>query len=166
VIWQPTGALIMDALAERLFDSVRRRKVKRLVIDSISGFEESVVRRERLGLFFTSLLNELRALEVTTVLTEEMRELFGAEVEIPVPGVSGFVENIVLVRQLEIASELKRAVAVMKTREGAHDDRLREMRISDKGVEIGDPFELQEAVLTGGGMRRKLSSNSKGSRGP
>jgi len=37
IIWQPTGALIMDALAERLFDSVRRRKVKRLVIDSISG---------------------------------------------------------------------------------------------------------------------------------
>jgi len=25
---------------------------------------------------------------VTTLLTEEMRELFGAEVEIPVPGVS------------------------------------------------------------------------------
>ena len=166
IIWQPTGALIMDALAERLFDSVRRRKVKRLVIDSISGFEESVVRRERLGLFFTSLLNELRALEVTTLLTEEMRELFGAEVQIPVPGVSGFVENIVLVRQLEIASELKRAVAVMKTREGAHDDRLREMRIGDKGVEIGDPFELQEAVLTGGGMRRRLSSNNKGPRGP
>jgi len=166
VIWQPTGALIMDSLAERLFDSVRRRKVKRLVIDSISGFEESVVRRERLGQFFTSVLNELRALEVTTVLIEEMRELFGAEVEIPVPGVSGFVENIVLVRQLEIASELKRAVAVMKTREGAHDDRLREMRIGDKGVEIGDPFELEDAVLTGGGMRRRLSWNNKGPRGP
>src|SRR6266850_219634 len=166
IIWQPTGALIMDALAERLFDSVRRRKVKRVVIDSISGFEESVVRRERLGQFFTSVLNELRALAVRTVLIEEMRELFGAEVEIPVPGVSGFVENIVLVRQLEIASELKRAVAVMKTREGAHDDRLREMRIGDKGVEIGDPFELEDAVLTGGGMRRRLSWNNKGPRGP
>jgi len=29
------------------------------------------------------LLNELRALEVTTLLTEEMRELFGAEVQSP-----------------------------------------------------------------------------------
>ena len=165
IVWQPTGGLIMDSLAERLFDAVRRRKVKRLVVDGMAGFEESVVRRERLGQFFTSVLNELRALEVTTVLTEEMRELFGAEVEIPVPGVSGFVENIVLVRQLEIASALKRAIAVMKTREGAHDDKLREMKITNKGVEIGEPFEFEEAVLTGGSMRRRLPSNGKGPRG-
>jgi len=164
IVWQPTGALIMDALAARLFESIRRRKVKRLVIDGMSGFEESVVRRERLGMFFTSVLNELRALEVTTILIEEMRELFGAEVQIPVPEVSGFVENIVLVRQLEIASELKRALAVMKTREGAHDDRLREMKITDKGVEIGAPFEFEEAVLTGGSMRRRPPVE-KGSRG-
>src|SRR5258707_15475930 len=57
IIWQPTGALIMDALAERLFDSVHRRKVKRVVIDSISGFEESVVRRARMGVVFSSLFN-------------------------------------------------------------------------------------------------------------
>jgi circadian clock protein KaiC len=69
------------------------------------------------------------------------------------------------VRQLEIASTLKRAVAVMKTREGAHDDKLREMKITDKGVEIGDPFEFEEAVLTGGSMRRRLPSNGKGPRG-
>ena len=80
------------------------------------------------------------------------------------PEVSGFVENIVLVRQLEIASELKRALAVMKTREGAHDDRLREMKITDKGVEIGAPFEFEEAVLTGGSMRRRPPVE-KGSRG-
>ncbi len=165
IVWQPSGGLIMDSLAERLFEAVRRGRVKRLVVDGIAGFEESVVRRERLGLFFTSVLNELRALEVTTLLIEEMRELFGAEVKIPVPGVSGFVENIVLVRQLEIASALKRAIAVMKTREGAHDDKLRELKITDKGVEIGDPFEFEEAVLTGGSMRRRLPSNGKGSRG-
>jgi circadian clock protein KaiC len=154
VIWQPTGGLIMDALAEKLFEAVRRNKVKRLVIDGISGFEESVVRPERLGMFFTSVANELRGLGVTTVLTEEMRQLFGAEVEIPISGVAGFAENIILVRQLEILSELKRALAVMKTRESAHDERLRELKITEKGLEIGDPFEFEQAVLTGGGIRR------------
>ncbi len=158
VIWQPTGGLIMDALAERLFDAVRRRNVKRVVIDGISGFEESVVRPERLGMFFTSIANELRGLGVTTLLTEEMRELFGAQVEIPISGVSGFAENIILVRQLEIFSELKRAIAVMKTRESAHDDRLRELKITDKGIEVGDPFEFEEAVLTGGSLRRPRAS--------
>ena len=159
VIWQPTGGLIMDSLAERIFEAVRRGKVKRLVIDSISGFEESVVRPERLGMFFTSVTNELRGLGVTTLLTEEMRELFGAEVQIPVSGVAGFAENIILVRQLEIRSELKRAIAVMKTRETGHDDKLRELKITDTGMDIGPPFEFEEAVLTGGGMRRRPSED-------
>jgi circadian clock protein KaiC len=157
-IWQPTGGLIMDALAERLFETVRLNKVKRVVIDGISGFEESVVRPERLGMFFTSVANELRGLGVTTLLTEEMRELFGSEVQIPIPGVAGFAENIVLVRQLEILSALKRAIAVMKMRETGHDDRLRELKITDKGMEVGDPFELEDAVLTGGSMRRPAPS--------
>ncbi|MFL5278276.1 MAG: RAD55 family ATPase, partial [Myxococcales bacterium] len=158
IIWQPTGGLIMDALAEKLFEAVRRRGVKRLVIDGIAGFEESVVRRERLGMFFTSVANELRGLGVTTVMTEEMRELFGAEVIIPVSGVSGLAENIILVRQLEYVSELKRAIAVMKTRETRHDERLRELTITDRGIAIGDPFEFEEAVLTGGSSRARSAS--------
>ncbi|MFL5421961.1 MAG: RAD55 family ATPase [Myxococcales bacterium] len=158
IIWQPTGGLIMDALAEKLFEAVRRRGVKRLVIDGIAGFEESVVRRERLGMFFTSVANELRGLGVTTVMTEEMRELFGAEVIIPVSGVSGLAENIILVRQLEYVSELKRAIAVMKTRETRHDERLRELTITDRGIAIGDPFEFEEAVLTGGSSRARPAS--------
>jgi circadian clock protein KaiC len=157
IIWQPTGGTIMDALAEKLFEGVRRRKAKRVVIDGIAAFEESVVRPERLGIFFTSVANELRGLGVTTMFTEEMRELFGSEVIIPVSGVAGFAENIILVRQLELASELKRAIAVMKTRETGHDEKLREMRITAEGIVVGEPFESDGGVLTGGDGRGRLA---------
>jgi circadian clock protein KaiC len=150
VIWQPAGELIMDALAERLLDGVRRRKVKRIVIDGLVGFEESVVRPERLSHFFKALTNELRGLGVTSILTEEMRELFGQEIVVPQVGVSGTAENIVVLRQIEIASELKRAIAVMKTRETSHDAMLRELRITDRGLEVGDPFPANGPVLSGG----------------
>ncbi len=152
IIWQPTGELIMDALAERLLEGVQRRKVKRLVIDGLAGFEESVVRPERLAHFFKSVTNELAGLGVTTLLTEEMRELFGPEIVVPLNGLSSVAENIILVRQIEIASELKRAIAVMKTRETSHDSMLRELSITDHGLEVGDPFPAQGAVLTGGGI--------------
>jgi circadian clock protein KaiC len=88
---------------------------------------------------------------VTTILTEEMRELFGPEIIMPLAGVSGVAENIIVVRHIEIASELKRAIAVMKTRESAHDEKLRELTITDRGLQVGEPFQAQEAVLTGGG---------------
>jgi KaiC/GvpD/RAD55 family RecA-like ATPase len=69
----------------------------------------------------------------------------------------GFFESpprllIILVRQIEIASELKRAIAVMKTRDTSHDSMLRELHITDRGLEIGEPFPAQGAVLTGGGI--------------
>jgi len=156
VVWQPTGELIMDALAERLLEGVHRTKAKRLVIDGLTGFEESVVRPERLAHFFKSVTNELRGLGVTTLLTEEMRELFGPEVLVPLVGISGIAENIILVRQIEVASELKRAIAVMKTRETSHDEMLREFSITDRGLEVGEPFAAQAAVLTGGSVSAAL----------
>lgn len=165
VIWQPTGELIMDALAERLLDGVHRRKVKRVVIDGLAGFEESVVRPERLAHFFKSVTNELRGLGVTTILTEEMRELFGPEIIVPLAGVSGVAENIIVVRQIEIASELKRAIAVMKTRESAHDEKLRKLTITDRGLQVGEPFQAQEAVLSGGSICAAPRPTALGKRG-
>jgi circadian clock protein KaiC len=164
IIWQPAGEQIMDVLAERLLDGVQRRKVKRLVIDGLAGFEESVVRPERLAHFFKSLTNELRGLGVTTILTEELRDLFGPEIRVPLIGAAGVTENIIVVRQIEVASELKRAIAVMKTRETAHDEKLRELTITGRGLQVGEPFPQREAVLTGGNLSAGSSSRHSAQR--
>jgi circadian clock protein KaiC len=160
VAWQPGGEVIMDALAERILETVQREKIKRLVIDGLAGFEESLG-PERLKYFFKSLTNELRGLGVATLLTVEMRELFGPEVNVPLLGLATVAENIVLLRQVEIASELKRAVAVMKTRESAHDDKVRELTIGARGLLVGEPFKSQEAVLRGGASASLLAPEKK-----
>jgi circadian clock protein KaiC len=140
----------MDALAERLLETVARRKIKRVVIDGLAGFEESTVRTERLSHFFKALTNELRGLGVTTVVTEELRELLAMDIKAPLSASAGVVENIIVLRRLEIAFELKRAIAVLKTRETAHDDKVRELSITDRGLEVREPFAAQDSVLTGG----------------
>jgi circadian clock protein KaiC len=150
IVWQPAGELIMDALAERLLETVVRRKIKRVVIDGLVGFEESTVRTERLSQFFKALTNELRGLGVTTVVTEELRELLAMDIKAPLSASAGVVENIIVLRRLEIAFELKRAIAVLKTRETAHDDKVRELSITDRGLEVREPFAAQDSVLTGG----------------
>jgi circadian clock protein KaiC len=154
IVWQPAGELIIDALAERLLEVVSRRKIKRMVIDGLAGFEESTVRTERLGHFFKALTNELRGLGVTSVVTEELRELFASDIRMPVLASAGVVENIIVLRRLEAASELKRAIAVLKTRETPHDDKLRELAITDRGLEVREPFGSLESVLSGGSANR------------
>ncbi|HLL54258.1 MAG TPA: ATPase domain-containing protein, partial [Myxococcaceae bacterium] len=58
------------------------------------------------------------------------------------------VENHVFLRQVELRSRLRRVLAILKTRESAHDTTLREFHITDQGFVIGSAFEEQEALLT------------------
>src|SRR4029079_15048350 len=71
-LWQPPVEGDIDALAERLLAAVRRRGVRRLFIDGLNGFLEATEYPERLGRFFTSLMNELRCQGVTTAYAVEL----------------------------------------------------------------------------------------------
>ena len=153
LLWFPTGEHIMDELAHRLLDAVRRRGVKRLVIDGVSGFHQAALEPERIVRFWSALSNELRGLGVTTVFTLGMPDLMETDTRVPVGGLSLLADVMVLVRYVELRSRLYRLVSLFKVREGAFDPSIREFTIGDAGVVVGKPFEGVEAVL--GGMARQ-----------
>jgi circadian clock protein KaiC len=148
-LWYPTGEHILDELAHRLLEAVRRRGVKRLVIDGISGFQQAALEPERIVRFWSALSAELRALGVTTLQTLELPELMGSELRLPVGGISSLAETLLLLRYVEIRSRLFRLISVFKVRDGAFDPTIREFAISDSGIVVGKPFEGIEAVLSG-----------------
>ena len=149
VLWQPLGEYILDDIAWRMLDAVRRRGVKRLVIDGLSGFEQATSEPERFVRFWSTLTNELRALGVTTIYIMEMAEIVGPHLNVPVSGVSSLAEAMIILRYLELGSRLHRIISLMKVREGAFDPTIRRFTISEAGITIGEPFEGVEAVLTG-----------------
>ncbi|MFL6649756.1 MAG: RAD55 family ATPase [Sulfurifustaceae bacterium] len=145
VIWQPALEQIVDQLAYKLMDAVKRRKVRRLLIDGIGGFREATAYPERLVRFLTALMTELRALNVTTVVTEEL-PLFAPDVQSPL---HPLVENIIYLRQVELRSQLYRLISIMKLRDSPYDSAIREFVINDKGIFVESSFESAEAILTG-----------------
>jgi circadian clock protein KaiC len=149
LLWYPTGEHILDELAHRLLDAVRRRSVKRLVIDGISGFQQAALEPDRIVRFWSALSAELRALEVTTLHTLELPEVMGPELRLPVGGISSLAETLILLRYVEIQSRLFRLISLFKVREGAFDPTIRDFVISDSGIVVGKPFEGIEAVLSG-----------------
>ena len=163
VLWYPTGEYILDELAHRLLEAVRRRNVKRLVIDSISVFQEAALEPERIRRFWSALLNELRACGVTTLHTLEQQELSGPEVRMPLHGIGSLSEIMVLMRFVELRSRLYRLISLLKVREGAFDPTLREFTISDTGIAVGEPFEGVEAILSGTGREARRSAALAGS---
>ncbi len=149
ILWYPVGEHILDELALRLFDAIQKRGVKRLVIDGISGFQQAGLEPDRLVRFWAALSNELRARGVTTLHTSEMPELIGADIRVPVGGISSLAEVMVLLRYAELRSRLYRLISLFKAREGAFDPTIREFEITDAGIAIGQPFVGVEAVLSG-----------------
>jgi circadian clock protein KaiC len=150
ILWHPPTEDILDALGNRLLEAVRRRRVKRLVIDGLLGFQEIAADRpHRIGRFLTALANELRVLNVTTVYTAETRNLIGGVIEGPTIGLSTIAENLILLRYVEIRSQLRRLISVVKMRDSDFDSSLREFRITATGIELADTFESAEAILSG-----------------
>jgi circadian clock protein KaiC len=150
ILWHPPTEDILDALGNRLLEAVRRRRVKRLVIDGLLGFQEIAADRpHRIGRFLTALANELRVLNVTTVYTAETRNLIGGVIEGPTIGLSTIAENLILLRYVEIRSQLRRLISVVKMRDSDFDSSLREFRITATGIELAHTFESAEAILSG-----------------
>jgi circadian clock protein KaiC len=149
VLWQPPVESALDKIAAQLLGNVRGRKVQRLFIDGLEGLSRLSVYPERNGSFFTALSNELRRLRVTTVSSLELTDQFSPAVVLPIDGISGVAENIILLRSVELRSHLHRLISILKMRRTGYDAAIRELEISDKGIKVAGTFESAEAILTG-----------------
>jgi circadian clock protein KaiC len=134
VMWQSPLDFIADALAERLLSAVRERGVRRLFLDGLVGFTDTLVYPERSRRFFAALFNELRSLGVVTVLSDETRS--PGELEVPEHGLMSLVDNVVFLRHVEKGRRIERLVSVMKMREGPNDDSVRQYAIGTRGFVV------------------------------
>lgn len=163
--WQPPLKYSLDALAERLLENVQRRKVRRLVIDGLDGVRQSAFHAERTIRFVTALCNELRAEGVTLVLTEETQKIFGPEVEVRIEGVSALVDNILLLEYLDLDSELKRLISIVKQRGSGYETTVRELCITEQGITLADDSASAAAIIQHGrGTKRGHRDSPAGRR--
>ncbi|MGC2203244.1 MAG: ATPase domain-containing protein [Stellaceae bacterium] len=150
ILWHPPTEDILDALGNPLLEVVRRRGVKRLVVDGLLGFQEIAADRpHRIGRFLTALANEFRVLNVTTFYTAETRNLIGPVSEGPTIGLSTVAENLILLRYVELRSQLRRLISIVKMRDSDFDSSLREFQITSAGFELARMFDSAEAILSG-----------------
>jgi circadian clock protein KaiC len=153
ILWQPPVEGVIDILGDRLLTAVRRRKVRRLCIDGIHGFQLAAEFPGRVRSVFSAFAEELEAAGVTTLYTMETPDLFGPRIEAPVSGLSPITQNILLLRHVELSSHLYRLISVMKLRDSDYDSTLREFRINDSGITVADTFESADQLMSGSAQR-------------
>jgi circadian clock protein KaiC len=146
LMWQSPGEALLDEIADRLLAAVARRKVRRLVIDGLSGFLESAVYQERINRFFSCLVNELRSRGVTVLMTLETRDVLSSVVAMPW-GVSGLVDNLFFLRFVHDQGEVERLLTIIKMRDTDYQAGLRRLRIDSKGMHIAGTYRADGDVI-------------------
>ncbi|MHC6226111.1 ATPase domain-containing protein [Pseudomonas sp. X10] len=147
--WQPTTEGLLDQVGARLLQTVEQHGIKRVLVDSLGAFSRLANNPARLNEFFRALTGELRARNISVLLTWEMRDIFGSEINAPAPDLSSIVDNLLLMRFVELDSQLKRMLSVLKVRDSQYDPALQEMLISGQGITLRKAFSGASGVLTG-----------------
>ncbi|HET8846667.1 MAG TPA: ATPase domain-containing protein [Ktedonobacteraceae bacterium] len=151
VHWQSPLQNHLDPLAEHLLQVIEQTGTQRLFLDGLDGFQRSVASAERLDLFLTALLAALRQREVTTICSIKLPNLFSSTIAVPpsLEGIISLVGNVVILRHVELRSQLYRLISILKMWESDYDPSIREFRIHEQGIEIAPTFASAEAILTG-----------------
>ncbi|MCU1278711.1 MAG: RecA bacterial recombination family protein [bacterium] len=137
IVWQPDTERVLDALAVQLLRAVEAHGAVRLVIDGMVAFKTAATDIERLPGFFAALTNELRRRGVTTLFTEELREVADGPLHVPAENIAANCDNIFFLRQLERNGRLERLISVIKTRGGNHDRAPLAFDVTAGGVVVG-----------------------------
>jgi len=133
IMWQLPLEVLLDELAGRILDTVRQRGVKRVFLDGVEGIRHIAMHPERAPAFLVALFNELRVLDVTTFVTEQLPY---KQSDRSNSSASALYENILLLEFVEHDDAHMRQISVMKLRENGYDNANHLMIISDQGVSV------------------------------
>jgi circadian clock protein KaiC len=156
--WQPVIENSLDVLAAQLVQTIAEQSIQRVFIDGLQGLQTMTAYPERLNRFLTALSNELRIRQITTIYTIEIRDLLSPTVVVPIDGLSGLADNLILLRQVELRSQLYRLLSILKVRASDYDTAIREFHITNQGIVVAATFESADAILTG--IARTTSSRA------
>jgi circadian clock protein KaiC len=63
--------------------------------------------------------------------------------------VTYLADTVILFRFFEADGKVRKAMSVLKKRVGRHEETIRELQITNKGVMVGEPLSQFRGVLTG-----------------
>jgi circadian clock protein KaiC len=143
--------LSVDETMHDILEAVKRIGAKRLVIDSLAGFEMALAPGFRTD-FRESLYRMIGALTgsgVTILSTVEVDESF-TEFPFSTYSISFLTDDIIRLRYVSIEGQLRKIMVVVKTRGGNHSKDIREYEITSQGVVIlGERLTDYSRLITG-----------------
>jgi circadian clock protein KaiC len=143
--------LSVDETMREILDAIERVGAKRLVIDSLVGFEMALAPGFRAD-FRESLYRMIGALTgagITIVSTVEVEDTFTG---LPFShyAISFLTDDIIRMRYVEIGGQMRKVLFVIKMRGGNHSKDIREYIVTETGLVLIQPRQTEYGELTTG----------------
>jgi len=142
--------LSIDETLHELTEAIHRVTAKRVVIDSLSGFELALAPtfREDFRESLYRLVAALTGMGLTVMMTAELEDSY-TDLRFSPHGTAFLTDAIILQRYVELDGQLKRVMAVVKVRGSAHKNDLRLFEITADGIVVGERIGNYQGLLTG-----------------
>jgi len=118
-----------------------------IIVDSLNGYLNAMPEEKFLTAQLHELLSYLGQQGVVTIMTVTQAGMVGNMVS-PVD-TTYLADNVILFRFFEAEGTVRRAISVVKKRNGYHERTIRELDLDATGIVIGEPLTDFHGVLTG-----------------
>jgi len=142
--------LSIDETLHDLIDMINRMQAKRVVIDSLSGFELALAPEfsEDFRGSLYRMIAELTSMGVTILMTSELEDRY-TDLRFSQFGSAFLADAIIVQRYVEITGQFKRVFSVVKVRGSKHSKDIRLFDITDGGIIIGETLSGYGGIMSG-----------------
>ncbi|MBA3969571.1 MAG: AAA family ATPase [Gemmatimonadetes bacterium] len=139
-----------DETLYEIRESANRVRAKRVVIDSMSGFELALAPtfREDFRESLYRLVGSLTGAGITVLTTMEIVQI-GTGLRFTPNVVSFLADDIILQRYVEMEGQLRKILTVVKMRGSQHSKDFRAYEIGPGGLVIGEALRAYQDILSG-----------------
>ena len=142
------AALVRDAVEGNDQGGNGGGPAKVVMIDSLNGYLHSMAEDKQLTAQLHELFTYLNQKGLLTLVTVTQSGMMGAGMHSPVD-TTYLADNVILFRYFESFGHVRRAISVVKKRSGMHELTIRELKMSEQGIQIGPPLEQFQGILMG-----------------
>ena len=140
----------------KLAKLIATNDTKRIVLDSITHFERLSGDVGQLRSIETEVVNAVKREGMTAIFLKENANVLG-KWDVATNKIPFIVDTYILLRYLEMDSEIKRCMMVLKMRGSDHDKDIREYKIETGGLQVGEKFTGVSGIFLGTGIQARAA---------
>lgn len=130
---------------------VKDKDISLVLLDSITGYFltfNTFNEKKKMITGIHYLCEHLKAQGVTVLMINEQKMITG-DFQATDSETSFIADNLIFLRYLEINGSLRKAIGVLKKRMSGFENTLRDFKITEDGIKVGEPLDDLRGILSG-----------------